>query len=225
MAVNPESLKRSPYFAGLSRAEVEAIGRHFFEKVLTREEIIILEGEPASALYFVVSGAVKLLKTSAGGKEQILDIALPGATFNDAIMFTGGTNRYSAQAMGPAVVYGLPGDKLEAILRDYPVVARNLIGVLAGQLLRLTSLVEDLSFRTVTGRVARILLDYAADGGTGGRFLTQREMAAMAGTVREVVGRSLRDLADRGVITIDHHRIAIRDRKALENIAGTADET
>ena len=225
MAVNPELLSKSPYFTGLSSSETQAISTAAFEKKGVREEIVILEGESAEALYFVVSGAVKIFKTSAEGKEQILEIVLPGASFNDATALAGGINRYSAQAMGPVVLYGLPKNELEKILKNYPGVARNAIRVLANQLLRLTSLVEDLSFRTVASRVARILLDYATTpGNTGGRPLTQREMAAMAGTVREVVGRALKELEDRGTISIDRHRIIIKDKKTLKLIAGT-DET
>jgi len=223
--VNPELLSKSPYFAGLSPVETQAISTSAFEKRPVREEIVILEGEPAEALYFVVSGAVKIFKTSAEGKEQILEIVLPGASFNDATALAGGINRYSAQAMGPVVLYGLPKNELEKILKNYPGVARNAIGVLANQLLRLTSLVEDLSFRTVASRVARILLDSATTpGNTGGRPLTQREMAAMAGTVREVVGRALKEMEERGTISIDRHRIIIKDKKTLKLIAGT-DET
>jgi len=225
MAVSPELLARSPYFAGLSTTQAQAVSQLVFEKSFTRDEIIILEGEKADALYFVASGAVKIFKTSAEGKEQILEIILPGNSFNDAAALSGGTNRYTAQAMGAVVLYGLPRDKLEILLKDYHRVARNVIGVLADQILRLTALVADLSFRTVTGRLARILLDYAADGSRDVRPLSQREMAAMAGTVREVVGRSLKELADRGAINLDRHRIVIKDRKALDNIAGAADET
>lgn len=225
MSIIPELLKRNPYFSGLSSSEVEAISQHVFEKEATQEELILLEGEQASALYFLVSGAVKVFKTSAEGKEQILEIMLPGTSFNDATVLVGGANRYSAQAMGPVAIYGLPKDKLEVILRNYPRVARNVIRVLSSQMLRLTSLVEDLSFRTVSSRTARILLDYAADRNTVGRPLTQREMAAMAGTVREVVGRSLKDLEGLGAISINRHRIVIKDRRTLRKIAGTADET
>jgi len=226
MAVNPDPLRIIPYFTGLSPVEIEAISRMAFEKRAVREEIIILEGERAEALYFVVSGAVKIFKTSAEGKEQIIEIVLPGASFSDATVLADGINRYSAQAMGPVVLYGLPKNELDKILKDYPKVTRNAIGVLANQLLHLTSLVEDLSFRNVASRVAKILLDHAAtpDGNTSKRPLTQREMAAMAGTVREVAGRSLKELEDRGTISIERHRIIIKDRKTLKLIAGT-DET
>jgi CRP/FNR family transcriptional regulator len=82
----------------------------------------------------------------------------------------------------------------------------------------LVSLVEDLSFKHVIGRIAKILLEYAVDGKETGQRLTQQDMAAMAGTVREVVGRSLKILEDEGTIRLDHHRIVITDKEALKRI-------
>ena len=225
MTISLELLKRNRYFAQVPPTEIEAISRHIFEKAASREEIIILEGEPADALYFVVSGAVKILKTSADGKEQILEIVLPGASFNDVAALVSGLNHASAQAMGPVVLYGLPGRHLELILKEHPQVTRNVIRVLSDQILHLTSLVEDLSFRTVISRTAKILLDYATADVTTERPLTQREMAAIAGTVREVIGRSLKHMEDRGIISIERHRIIITNRLALKIMAGITDET
>ena len=90
---------------------------------------------------------------------------------------------------------------------------------MAEQVRHLVSLVEDLSFRHVIGRVAKILLEYAGDGLGPKQRLTQQEMAAIAGTAREVVGRSLKALEIEGIIRIDRHRLIVKDRKALENIA------
>ena len=50
--------------------------------------------------------------------------------------------------------------------------------------------------------------------------LTQQEMAAMIGTAREMVGRSLKSLESDGAIRMDHNRIIITDRKALMATAG-----
>ena len=83
---------------------------------------------------------------------------------------------------------------------------------------QLLSLVEDLSFRHVIGRVARILLDHIGDGTGPIPRLTQHEMAAMAGTVREVVARSLRALEDEGAISLRRHRIVITDREVLRGM-------
>jgi CRP-like cAMP-binding protein len=218
MAVQVEFLKSIPYFSGLGPAELDSIRELMFEKTAERGDIILLEGESAEALYFVASGAVKVFKTSAEGKEQILNIVRPGESFNDVPIFDGGANPASAQAMGPVVLYGVKKSDLEVILGDHPQVALNVIQVLSQRVRHLVSLVEDLSFRHVTGRVAKILLEHTDDK-TGPRpRLTQQEMAAMAGTAREVVGRSLKALEEEGAIRFDRHRIVISDKQALRDM-------
>jgi len=218
MAIQVELLKSIPYFSGLSSAELDSLRHRVFEKTAERGEVILLEGEPAEALFFVASGAVKVFKTSAEGKEQILNIVRPGESFNDVPIFDDSPNPASAQAMGPVTLYGIRKSELKAILQNYPQVVLNIIKVLAEQVRQLVSLVEDLSFRHVIGRVAKILIGYAGDG-TGPRpRLTQQEMAAMAGTAREVVGRSLKALEEEGAIRLEHHRIVITDKEALKQI-------
>ncbi len=221
MAIQVDFLKNNPYFSGLSPAALDVIAKVTFEKKIDRGEIFLLEGEADEVLYFVASGAVKIFKTSAEGKEQILGIARPGDSFNDVAVFDGGPNLSAAQAMGPVVIYGIRKANLEAIIRDYPQVATNVTRVLATRVRNLVSLVEDLSFKHVIGRIAKVLLQYASGTETGQR-LTQQEMAAMAGTVREVVGRSLKVLEQEGAIKLDHHRIIIADRESLKKMVETS---
>ena len=223
MAIEKTLLESIPYFSGLSPTELDSIKRHIFEKTVERGEIILLEGEPSEALFFVASGAVKVFKTSPDGKEQILKIVRPGESFNDVPAFDDGLNPTSAQAMGPVALYGLRNSDLKAVLQSYPAVARNVIKVLAEQVRQLVSLVEDLSFRRVLSRVAKILLENAGDGVGPGPRLTQQEMAAMAGTVREVVGRSLKSLEENGAIRLERHRIVITDKPALQEIVESPD--
>jgi CRP/FNR family cyclic AMP-dependent transcriptional regulator len=214
-----ELLRSSPYFSGLSFAELEEINRFVFEKRYDREKIIIAEEEKAEALYFVASGVVKVFKTSVDGKEQILAIIRPEETFNEVPVFNGGLNPASAQAMVPVVVYGIKRGDIETILRTKAQVALNIIRVMAKRLRNLVSLVEELSFKRVISRVAGKLLDYVGDSIDSRTRLTQRDMAAMAGTAREVVGRSLKALAEDGIIRVDRHRIIVTDMDALGKIA------
>ena len=115
---------------------------------------------------------------------------------------------------------------MEMLLREYPGIADNVIKVLAGRVRHFVSLVEDLSFRHVVGRVAKLLLEYATDHrGIGEEAgpkprLTQQDMAAMVGTAREVVGRSLKALEDEGAIRMDRHRIVITSKEILEEMSG-----
>jgi CRP/FNR family transcriptional regulator len=218
MAVQLEFLKSILYFSNLGLAELESIRKLIFEKTADRAEIVLLEGESATNLYFVASGAVKVFKTSAEGKEQILSIVRPGESFNDVPIFDGGPNPVSARAMGPVLLYGIKKSDMEAILRNHPKIALNVIKVLAGRVRHLVSLVEDLSFKHVIGRVAKILFENIEGEMGRGPRLTQQEMAAMAGTAREVVGRSLKALEEEGAIRLDRHRIIITDKKALQKI-------
>ena len=218
MTIELEFLRSIPYFFELGSDDLESIREFMFEKKVERGEVILHEGEPTQALFIVASGAVKSFKTSAEGKEQILNIVRPGESFNDVPIFDDGTNPASAQAMGPVVLYGIRKDELRATLRDHPQLALNVIKVLAERVRQLVSLVEDLSFRHVIGRVARILLEHASDGTGSGPRLTQQEMAAMAGTVREVVARSLKVLEEEGLIRLDRHRIVVSNEAALRQM-------
>ena len=220
MAVEVECLKSNPYFSGLSRVSLDSIGEFIFEETAEKGEMLLFEGEPAETVYFVISGVVKVFKTSADGKEQILNLIRSGESFNDVPVLGGGTNLANADAMVPVVLYGIKKVSLEVIIRDYPQVALNIIRVLSQRVQHLVTLVEDLSFRHVTSRVAKLLLKYALDGEGQRPKLTQQEMAALAGTAREVVGRSLKTLEVDGLIRLDRHRIVVTDIKALREMAG-----
>ncbi|MFH1650807.1 MAG: Crp/Fnr family transcriptional regulator [Chloroflexota bacterium] len=220
MAVLNAFLAKSAYFSGLGEAENAAVSRFVLEKTAERGEIILFEGEPAEVLYFVVTGVVKVFKTSAEGKEQILELVRPGETFNDVPVFSGQTNLAGAEALGPVTLYGIKKSDLEAVFRDYPQFAGNIIKVLSEKVAHLVSLVEDLSFKNVTGRIAKILLEYGGDGQHPVTRLTQQEMAAIAGTAREMVGRSLKTLETDKAIRLERHRIVITDLKLLQGIAG-----
>ncbi len=221
MAVQIDFLKRTPYFSNLDASALDAVARLIFEKKVDRGEIFLLEGESDGVLYFIGSGAVKIFKTSTDGKEQIIDIARPGDSINDVAVFDAGPSVLAAQAMSTVVLYGIRKDNMETILRDYPQVVANVIALLAKRVRYLVSLVEDLSFKHVISRIAKILLQYAGAGAEAGQRLTQQDMAAMAGTVREVVGRSLKVLEEEGAIKLDHHRIVITDEEALKRIIET----
>ncbi|MGA7677710.1 MAG: Crp/Fnr family transcriptional regulator [Dehalococcoidia bacterium] len=218
MPIEPRFLSENPYFSGLGLTELDSIKHLFSEERAERGEIILLEGEPTDRLFFVAMGVVKLFRVSAEGKEQTLELVRPGGAINEVPVFDGGPNPASAQAMGPVSLYIISKTDLESILRDYPRVALNVVKVLASQIRHLVSLVEDLSFRHVIGRVSKILLEHAGDGTRLGQRLTQQEMAAIAGTAREVVGRSLKTLEERGIIKLEHHRIVVTDKEALKQI-------
>ncbi len=97
------------------------------------------------------------------------------------------------------------------------------IRLLASRLRALTLMIEDLSLRGVVARVAKLLLDCTrghqtlieGEGGACAR-LTQHQIAAMTGSVREVVQRALKALEKDGAIRLERARVVVLDPKALE---------
>lgn len=211
-------LRSSPYFAGLAPGELEHVAASALRRSVDKNETLLLEGEEAKAMYFIVEGRVKIYKTSPEGKEQILRIMHSGESFNEVPLFDGGPNPASATAMEPTAVLGLSKNDMTRLLRENSQVAVNALRIMASRLRQLVSLVEDLSLRQVTSRVAKILLDLEAEARQS-EPLTQQQMAALAGTAREMVSRSLRTLEAEGAIRQERRRITILDRERLRKVA------
>jgi len=137
----------------------------------------------------------------------------PGEAFYLVPALDGGPLPVTTQAATRARVLALSRQSFLALLRDHPSVARRVLLSLAQRLRRLSSLVADLSLRSVPERLARLLVDLARS--PGGRRMTQREMAAQLGTVREVVARALKKFEGEGWIRVQRGRIEILDLEAL----------
>ncbi|MHB1131739.1 MAG: Crp/Fnr family transcriptional regulator [Chloroflexota bacterium] len=216
-------LRSFTYLAGLQPAELATLAAEFTPRDYERGDLIMLADEPCRGLYLVESGRVRIFKTSPDGREQVLSIAGPGDSFNEVPNFDGGPNPASAAALETTRLFLLRRAALLHTVERYPRVAIGMLRIFAGRLRHLTNVVEDLSFRNVTSRLAKVLLEHAdasvAQGEAGLRQrLTQQEMAAMIGTAREMVGRSLKALEAQGAVRMERHRIIVTDRKMLERL-------
>ena len=217
MPVDIEVLRRIPYFAPLRPEELTRVATVTVQRRYQRGDIIILEGDLSGALYYVQTGLVKVFKASVEGKEQALRLIAEGHTFNDVPALDGGPNPASAAAMETSVVYVIRHADLHTLILTQPEVAAAVVQTLTQALRSLVSLVEDLSLRHVTARVAKILLDQeaAVQGELHGYRLTQQEMAALAGTAREVVGRALKELETAGAIQMQQGQALVVNRERL----------
>lgn len=203
-------LENLPYFKGLSAEEVERIADKVTQLKFSDGEIIFLEGEPCEGLFVVKSGEVRIFKSSPEGREQVMLRARQGDSFNDVPIFDGGPNPASASAVADTIVYLIPKEVVLSTIGDNPA-AKAILKLFASRLRHLSLMVEDLSFRTVISRLAKLLLDQAVveDGPSPVKRLTQAEMAAMVGSVRDVVGRALKHLEKSGLIKIKGARILV----------------
>lgn len=213
MPVETEALRQISLFATLGADDLAHVAALTVERQAERGDLILLEGEMGGALYYVRTGLVKVFKTSAGGKEQVLRLISAGHTFNDVPALDGGPNPASAAALETSIIYAIPRSALRQLITTRPEVAAAVVRTLAGALRHLVGLVEDLSLRHVTARVAKLLLDQ--ETASQPYHLTQQEMAALVGTAREVVGRALRDLEIAGAIEMHQGRAVVLNRERL----------
>jgi CRP-like cAMP-binding protein len=220
MAVTLKILAKMHYFTGLTSDELNKVRRCIaFEKRIKKGETLLFEGDRSEYMYFIVSGAVKVYKKSANGKEQILNITTSGDSLNDVSTFDGGGSAANMLAMTPVRLYAIKTRDMEGLFCENPKIARNVARVLASRVRRDSSLVEVLSFGQVISRLARLIIKQAAArGGERLPHLTQQDLAAMVGTSRVVVNRSLRVMEEKGAIRLERRRIVITDEQALNNL-------
>jgi CRP-like cAMP-binding protein len=224
-----ETLRRVPFFAVLPPDELKALATHCVVRRLARDEMLFAEGDICEGLYIVQDGALKLFKMADTGREQVVVIERAGSTVGELPLFDGGTFPVAATAIEDSTLLYLPKREFLDLCRHNSAVAFAVIRTLAWRFRYLTSLVEELSLKEVSHRLARFLRDRAMKSGVrtkrGIEFPleeTNQEIGAEIGTVRDLVSRNLRRFVDRGIIRLERRKVIVLDMAELETqIAGT----
>jgi len=206
--------------SGLRDSTLKALGERMCGLQVPAGTVILLPGDPAEAVYFVLEGEVRLSRVSRQGREHLLNILGPGAMFNAVpLLVPEGKTPVQVRALAPTRLAVLAREDFVYFLRTCPDLAMTLLQDFATRLLAMNQMLEDLALHSVRGRLARFLLEVCtAEEGLSRRW-TQDEIAARLGSVRDVIGRTLRAFADEGVISIDRQRIVVRDIEALRTVA------
>jgi CRP-like cAMP-binding protein len=217
------ALRQISFFRDLPDAALDLLATGAGLRRVDRGTIITIEGEPADAMYLVLVGRVKVTRISKEGREQIIHLIRPGDHFNLVPMFDGGPCPATAEALDDSELLMILRTTISRVLDTYPDLARTLLRELAGRLRHMVAMVEDLGLHSVQTRLARLLLReaVAAEQGDPARPLTQADMAAQLGTVREMISRALKTLENEGLIVIERGNIRIVDRTGLEHRAAT----
>lgn len=216
-------LKATPLFTALDESELAALAARCGIQSYSPAEVLFSEGEACKGLYIVVTGRVRIFKTSVNGREQVLAMEGPGASVAELPVFDGGTYPASASAVEATEALFISRADLRATCLDNPAVALKMLQVVGVRLRRLVGIIEELSFTTVRHRLISLLLRQAkAEGQATGRGVvfslsaSHQELAAQIGTVRELVSRNLARLQAQSFIELNGREITILDREGLE---------
>jgi CRP/FNR family transcriptional regulator len=216
-------LKATQLFAALDDAELSSLAARCGIRSYSPGEILFSEGEPCHGLFVVVSGRVRIFKTSLSGREHVLTVEGSGASVAELPVFDGGPYPASASALEQSEALFVSRADLRAICLENPEVSLKLLQVVGARLRRLVGIIEELSFTTVRHRLISWLLRQArAEGRPSERGIvfslkaSHQELASEIGTVRELVSRNLARLQAQGFIEMSGREITILDREGLE---------
>jgi len=202
-----EVLRRAGLFQGVAPDDVEALGNQFEVFDAPRGTTLFQEGEPGDSLYIVLAGKVKLGRRAPDGRENLVAVMGPADQFGELSLFDPGPRTATAVVVTDARLARLPKDALRVVAR---------------RLRRTNTMLADLIFVDVPGRVAKQLLQLAQKFGSvdGGQLrvthdLTQEELAQLVGASRETVNKALADFASRGWLRLEGKSVVILDRERL----------
>jgi CRP/FNR family transcriptional regulator len=206
----------------LSEPQLKLLAARTVRKRYGAGELLFSEGEACNGLYIVAQGRVRIFKTSASGREQVLSVEGPGATVAELPVFDGGTYPASVVAVEDAEIAFISKRDLHGYCMEHPEVALKMLAVVGARLRRLVGIIEELSFTTIRQRLAAMLVKLAqTDGAKTARGIefrlpaSHQEIANQLGTVRELVSRNLTRLQAEGFLEVDAREVLVKDLRGL----------
>jgi CRP/FNR family transcriptional regulator len=219
-------LRRCPLFAGLKEEDLKRIRAIASLKKVEKKEILFSDGEEARGFYVILSGKVKLYKVSPEGKEQILHIVSAPDAFAEAALFLEGSYPAFAEALTDCQLLFFPKRDFIQLIEKNPQLSINMIVTLSHYLKRFASLIEELSLKEVSSRVAKYLIDLQMNSTKEGKSpkeveldLSKTQLALKLGTISETLSRTLAKMKVKGIIDVKKNKILILNREALEELA------
>ena len=216
-----------PFLRQLGQEDADALLARVRRRQVARSEPILRAGAAGDDVVVVISGRVQLVAYGIAQREVLLAIRGPGELIGEMAALGGRRRTASVIAVDNVECGLITGDEFRAFLRDHPDAALVLIRMLVRRLAEADRDRVDLATQDSVGRVAKRLLDLAADHGApsegGTRIelsLTQDELARWTGATRETVSRALRLMRQLGWVSTDNRKITVLDPDALRERSG-----
>jgi len=201
-----KQIKDISLFQGVSSEKISLLAQQATYKKFKPGEMVIGETDPIRSFYVVISGQLKLYRSSAEGKEQTLQLLGPGDPFGLCTAFATDSFPASAMAIEDAAVLLIPGTVMEETARQEPALLFNIIQILSQRLKDSMALIESLALKEIPGRLASFLRHSlpknASDKKTAVELtISQRELSKIIGATPEALSRALRKMANDGILS------------------------
>jgi CRP-like cAMP-binding protein len=207
LASDVATLRRIPLFAALSQEELVECCRIATRRRARARERIVRQGERDASLYVVLDGRLRVSAVSEAGAEVTLEILAGGDIFGDLAVIDGRPRSASVVALAACSLLVFPRDVFRALLARFPALALSTLEMLAARVRTLAQRAEDGVALDARARLAKALLTLSARFGSGSARrrevdlgISQRDLAELVGTKREIVNRIFRAWSGEGIL-------------------------
>ena len=204
--------------------KVKVMGdKHTFHN-FKKDEFIFFPGEPATHIYMIAEGRVRIGHCLDDGKEVINAILSTGEIFGELALAGEERRKDFAQSMDDATsVCPLSIDDLKTLMYDNRELSFKMLKLVGLRLIKLERKLELLVFKDARTRIVEFLKDTASWKGKKVGFetliptkLTHKDIASLTGTSRQTVTTILNEMKEQNLINFDRRRILIRDLETLK---------
>jgi len=223
------TVRELTFLAGLPANDLGEIQSCGVTGLYKPRQVVFNEGTPASGLYVLCHGAVKLYQSDRFGRDYIVDIAAPGAILGELGLDDLDVYSASAEALTESQLSFLPRERLVLFIEQHPVTGVRLIAALSKALAATRRKAGELALKRADERFADLLLHLAgdarpADDASNGAIhirltYSRRELAEMIGITAETAIRILGKLKRNGILTTNEGEIVIVDLERLTRLA------
>jgi CRP-like cAMP-binding protein len=220
-----EFIRNVPFFSEIAEQELAKIVRVGVRKKYKKGSIILLEEDTGAALFVIIGGKVKIVRTDDDGREVILSILGENDFFGEMSILDGLSRSASVVALTRAELFMIHRRDFLKLMQDYPSVAISLLKELTMRLRKADAQIKSLSLKDAAGRVANVILQLADDIGTirKGRveideIPLQQDLANMAGTSRETISRVVHMFVKKGHLELQGNKMIINDYEKFKGL-------
>ena len=216
-------IAETPFFEGLPQ---EAVKKTVSQAVTRRHpanQVILLENDWGSSVYFILDGWVKIRTYNLDGKEITLNILGKGELFGEMAPLDEVPRSTDVITLVPTAIGNLPAQDFVNLIHSEPLAGIRLSQLMARRLRQVNRRLR-LRESDSTSRVIDILLFLAdgqgqrSDAGLDIPNLPHRELSSLSGLARETVTRVLNKLEKKGLVYRDRDIMSIPDVNALERM-------
>jgi CRP-like cAMP-binding protein len=217
-----EVLSRTEFFSGLTRDELTPILKLMTKVSRAPGDIIHNDGDDCDGLYVIESGTLRYFKRRANGREQEMGIEHEGGVAAMLPVLDDQPAMAACVAVTQSNLLFLSKVNFREICRQNPEIGLKVLRAISVRMRRMILLVEELSFTTVSQRLAALLLRLAQSEGTRTdegvvfKLPTNQEVGARIGTVREIVSRNLAKFQADGMIRLDGRNAIVTNVPGLQ---------